>query len=91
MGWGFWDMKRGFHNIIGDEVLGRLASVTSTRGLCRWVEWFVSPRKFEVSWDGKVRGVGRSMVGVPLGSPLLPVLFLVLTAPILEEMERRIV
>ena len=48
----------------------------------------MSPREFEVSWDGKVRGVGRSTVGVPKGSPLSPVLSLVWMAPILEEMER---
>ena len=50
----------------------------------------MSPRKFKVSWDGVVRGVGSSLVGVPQGSPLSPVLFLVWLAPILVEMERRI-
>ena len=34
VGWGFWDVKGGFQNIVGDEVLGRLTSVTGTRGLC---------------------------------------------------------
>ena len=90
MGWGFWDVKGRFQNVVGDEVLGRLTSVTGTRGLCGWVEQFVSQRVFEVSWDGKVRGVGRLTVGVPQGSPLSPVLFLVWMAPILKEMERRI-
>ena len=41
-----------------------------------------------MGWGGL--GVGRSMVGVPKGSPLSPVLFLVWMAPILVEMERRI-
>ena len=90
MWWACWDMKRGFQNVVGDEVLGRLAIVTGTRGLCRWVEEFVSPREFEVSWDWTGRGMGRSTVGVPQGSPLSPVLFLVWMAPILEEMECRI-
>ena len=40
--------------------------------------------------DGRVRGVGTSSKGVPQGSPLSPVLFLVWMAPILREMERRI-
>ena len=91
VGWGFWDVKGGFQYMVGGDILGRLASVPSTRGLCRWLEQFVSPRGFEVYWDRKMRGVGRSTVGVPQGSPLSPVLFLVSMAPILEEMERRIV
>ena len=90
MRWGFWEVKGEFQNVVGDEVLGRLASVTGMRGLCGWVEQFVSLTEFEVSWDGKVRGVGRSTVGVPQGSPLSPVAFLVWMAPILEEIESRI-
>ena len=48
-------------------------------------------RTFEVSWDEKVRGVRSSSKGVPQGSSLSLVLFLVLMAPILREMERRVV
>ena len=80
----------GFQNIVGCEVLQCLDGVEGTRGLCPWVREFVSPRSFEVSWDGSVRGTGRLVVGVPQGSPLLPVLFLVWLAPILVKMEQRI-
>ena len=48
------------------------------------------PREFEVAWDGSVRGKGAATKGVPQGSPVFPVLFLVFMAPILEEMERRV-
>ena len=77
VGWGFWDVKGGFQNVVGGEVLSCLADVEGTRGLCGWVRQFVAGRTFEVSWDGKVRGVGSSSMGVSQGSPLSPVLFLV--------------
>ena len=34
VGWGFWDVKGGFQNIVGKEVLDCLAGVEGTRGLC---------------------------------------------------------
>ena len=49
---------------------------------------FMSQRKSEVAWDGGVRGRGTAAKGVPQGSPVSPVLFLVFMAPILEEMKR---
>ena len=76
VGWGFWDVKGGFQNVVAEEVLRVLVGVRGTKGLCGWVEQFVAPRVFEVSWDGKVRGLGRTSTGVPQGSPLSPVLFL---------------
>ena len=38
VGWGFWDVKGGFHNVVGEEVCGLLGGVEGTRGLCGWVE-----------------------------------------------------
>ena len=55
-----------------------------------WLERFMSPREFAVAWDGSVGGRGAATQGVPQGSPLSLVLFLVLMAPILEEMKRRV-
>ena len=84
-------MKGGFQNVVGEEVLGYLAGVEGTRGLCGWVSQFVAGRTFEVSWDGKVRGVGSLLKGVLQGSLSSPVLFLLWIAPILRQMERRVV
>ena len=85
---GFLRCARGIPKRCGGEVLDYLASVEGTRGLCRWVRQFVAGRTFEVSWDGKVRGVGSSSMGVPQDSSLSPVLFLVWMGPILREIER---
>ena len=51
---------------------------------------FFRPRQFEVEWDGRVRGQGSANIGVPQGSPLSPVVFLIWMAPILEKMEAKL-
>ena len=59
----------------------------------RWggyIKTFFRLRSFELEWDGKVRGFGQTNIGVPQGSPLSPVVFLVYMAPILDEIESRL-
>ena len=43
-----------------------------------------------MEWDGKVRGQGITNIGVPQGSPLSPVVFLIFMAPILHNMEDKL-
>ena len=55
--------------MVGEEVLRQLRGVEGTQGLCGWVEQFVSPRDFEVSWDGRVRGRDGRRWGSRKGPP----------------------
>lgn len=88
--WGFWDVKGGFQNVTRNEVLERIEMTDEGRRWKKWMSNFMVETSFAVSWDGKDRGVGKTNVRVPKGSPLSPVVFLIWMAPILEEMERRI-
>ena len=90
VGWAFWDVKGGFQNVWSAEVLARMERCTPLRCWLPWLERFISPSEFEVGWDGSFKGRGVASKGVPQGSPLSRVLFLVFMAPILEEMERRV-
>ena len=75
VGWGFWDVKGGFQNVVGGDVLRALEGVAGTRGLCSWMEQFVAPRDFEVSWDGlgwEGEGGGKIDDGRPTGLSTLP-------------------
>ena len=88
VGWAFWDVKGGFQNVRSAEVLNRIGGCGPLRCWLSWLERFMSPRDFEVAWEGSVRGRGAAAKGVPQGCPFFPVLFLVYMAPVLEEKER---
>ena len=90
VGWAFWDVKGGFQNVQSAEVLNRIGGCGPLRCWLSWLERFMSPWEFEVAWEGSVRSRAAAAKGVPQGSPLFPVLFLVSMAPVLEEMERRV-
>ena len=47
-------------------------------------------RDFTIEWDDEIRGNGKTKVGVPQGSPLSLVVFLIYMAPILEDMEQHV-
>ena len=83
LGWAFWDIKGGFQNVRSAEVLARMQGCTPLPCCLYRLRRFISPREFEVAWDGSIRGSGAAAKGVPQGSQLSLVLFLVFMAPIL--------
>ena len=89
-GWGLCDVKGGFHNIKKDMVLRKMQETEEGKRWSGWISKFFRQRDFTIEWDGKIRGNGKTNVGVPQGSPLSPVVFLIYMAPILEDMERQV-
>ena len=76
MGWAFWDVKGGLQNVRTTGVLNRALECEPLRMWMGWLQCFMAPHGFEALWDSKVRGMGRAEKGVPHGSPLSPILFL---------------
>ena len=77
MSWGFWDVKGGFKNMIGSQVDEYISKTEFGRRWKPWKKNFFRARQFTISWDGTVRGNGRTNIRVPQGSPLSSVVFLI--------------
>jgi len=87
VGWNFWDVKGGFQNVREEDVIRELEKSEEGKKWIPWVKEFFRAREFELEWDGKVRGKGKTNIGAPQGSPLSPVIFLIWMAPIITKME----
>jgi len=87
VGWNFRDVKGGFQNVREEDVIRELEKSEEGKKWIPWVKEFFQAREFDLEWDGKIRGKGKTNIGAPQGSPLLPVIFLIWIAPIITKME----
>ena len=87
VGWNFWDVKGGFQNVREQDVVKELEKSEEGKKWIPCIKEFFREREFELEWDGKVRGKGKTNSGAPQGSPLSPVIFLIWMAPIITKME----
>ena len=87
--WALRDIKSTFNYVQKDTVL-RLAKLMGHKGLTRYIHWFFQPRQAMITWNGEARGTTTIGAGVPQGSPLSPVTFIIAVAKALEDADKRI-
>jgi len=54
VGWNFWDVKGGFQNVRGEDVIRELEKSEEGKKWMSWVKEFFRAREFELEWDWKV-------------------------------------
>ena len=81
--WGLWDVEGGFQNVRMRVVLERMGRSEIGKKWMSWIKDFFRERRFQMEWDGKKRGMGKTNVGVQQGSLLSPIVFRIFMAPIL--------
>ena len=84
------DVKQAFNIVKRKRLMEQLETTAGGRKLRNWVESFMGKRTFTVEWDGKARRKGEAGEGVPQGSPLSPILFLIFLAPTIYRMEEEL-
>jgi len=90
VGRNFRDVKGGFQNVREEEVIRELEKSEEGKKWIPWVKEFLRAREFDLEWDGKTRGKGKTNIGAPQGSPLSLGIFLIWMAPIITKMEERL-
>jgi len=83
------DVKGAFPHMAKGNLIKRMEEMGFEADLVRWVESFMEERKVIVSMDGKEGDSMDVETGVPQGSPVSPVLFVIYLSGLFGQVEEK--
>jgi hypothetical protein len=73
----FLDIKGAFDHVSKNQLLYKLKDLGLPTSLIAWVSTFVKDRLIRLAFDGQIEDFQEVDVGIPQGSPISPILFLI--------------
>ena len=83
----FLDVKGAFDNVSRDRLLVTMKQMRFPSPIVNWVEQFMSKRTIQMAFDGQMEGLEAVETGIPQGSPVSPILFLIYLKPLFDKLE----
>jgi len=83
------DVKGAFPHVAKGNLIRRMEEMGFEADLVRWVENFMEERKVIMSMDGREGDSMDVQTGVPQGSPVSPVLFVIYLSGLFGEVEEK--
>lgn len=74
-----FDIKGVFDTVMEKRLTGRLWEQNILLLIIRWITSFLTDRKAAIQLDGYIRSQEKVCIGVPQGSPVAPILFMLFT------------
>lgn len=78
------DIKGAFDTVLPGRLEHRLREQGWPSQLCDWVSSFTNERKVCIRLDGEVGPIQRIQCGLPQGSPVSPILFMLYVSPLFK-------
>jgi len=78
----FLDIKGGFDNVDHSTLLRRLRTKSVPNYMVKWISNFISYRQCAIIFPGSPREMRGINTGIPQGSPLSPILFVIYVEPL---------
>lgn len=73
----FLDVKGAFDHVAKNQLLAILQKLRLPASLIAWVSSFLVDRELRLSFDGQLEEFSKIETGIPQGSPISPILFLI--------------
>ena len=73
----FLDVKGAFDHVAKNQLLAILQKLRLPTSLIAWVSSFLANRELRLSFDGQLEEFSKIETGIPQGSPISPILFLI--------------
>src|SRR5690606_28046883 len=85
----FMDVKGAFDNVSKDRLLHSMTTMGLPGTLITWTDSFLSDRATSLAFDGQREEMKPVQTGIPQGSPISPILFLVYLQPLFTFPDKR--
>src|SRR5204862_2889522 len=71
------NIKGAFDHVSGNQMLKICQKLQLLKSLCYWIKSFLQDRKMQLKYDGNSQEMTDIEIGIPQGSPISPILFLI--------------
>lgn len=84
----FMDVKETFDHVSKIQLLTRMTKLGIDGNLMRWTNSFLTNRKIQLIVDGHDNDKKDIEIGIPQGSPVSPILFLIYISGVFDEVTK---
>ena len=86
----FMDVKGAFDHVAKNQLISQMAELDIDGDLIRWTRSFLTDRKIQLIIDGHANQEERIETGIPQGSPVSPILFLIYISGVFGQVEENL-